>query len=413
MEIFKTILGIIGALFVFGIIILVHEFGHFIMAKLNGVKVNEFAIGMGPRLLKFGKKETVYTLRLIPMGGFCAMEGEDEEAPTPRAMGGNGPGAEKEAIPPIESIPHPSGEEQPAAEMKQLEPVPLAPTTDSSRSFAAKKVWRRILIVVAGAAMNLVLGFVLLLVYYGALMEPDGSGQVRFSSTIVAELPETAQSYQTGLRPGDEILKINGKQTVTDSDVAMTMQSDEDGVMDILVRRQVDGQSKKVLLEDVAFELRPTENGKNVLIYDLKVKGIPRTVWTTITQSAKMEYSVATMIWRSLGDLLTGKYGLNDLSGPVGTVDIIGDAVQQANTLEGLRTLVMLVVLITVNVGIFNLLPLPALDGGRLLFLLFEGIFRRPIPAKYEGMVHFVGIILLLLLMVVVTFSDIWKIVAG
>lgn len=413
MEILKTILGIIGALFVFGIIILVHEFGHFIMAKLNGVKVNEFAIGMGPRLLKFGKKETVYTLRLIPMGGFCAMEGEDEEAPTPRAMGGNGPGAEKEAIPPIESIPHPSGEEQPATVVDATaQTVQAVPTTDSSRSFAAKKVWRRILIVVAGATMNLVLGFVLLLVYYGALMEPDGSGQV-FSSTIIAELPETAKSYQTGLRPGDEILKINGKQTVTDSDVAMTMQSDEDGVMDILVRRQVDGQSKKVLLEDVAFELRPTESGKNVLIYDFKVKGIPRTVWTTITQSAKMEYSVATMIWRSLGDLLTGKYGLNDLSGPVGTVDIIGDAVQQANTLEGLRTLVMLVVLITVNVGIFNLLPLPALDGGRLLFLIFEGIFRRPIPAKYEGMVHFVGIILLLLLMVVVTFSDIWKIVAG
>ncbi len=414
MEILKTILGIIGALFVFGIIILVHEFGHFIMAKLNGVKVNEFAIGMGPRLLKFGKKETVYTLRLIPMGGFCAMEGEDEEAPTPRAMGGNGPSAEKEAIPPIESIPHPSGEEQPATVVEATaQTVQAVPTTDSSRSFAAKKVWRRILIVVAGATMNLVLGFVLLLVYYGALMEPDASGQVRFSSTIIAELPETAKSYQTGLRPGDEILKINGKQTVTDSDVAMTMQSDEDGVMDILVRRQVDGQSKKVLLEDVAFELRPTESGKNVLIYDFKVKGIPRTVWTTITQSAKMEYSVATMIWRSLGDLLTGKYGLNDLSGPVGTVDIIGDAVQQANTLEGLRTLVMLVVLITVNVGIFNLLPLPALDGGRLLFLIFEGIFRRPIPAKYEGMVHFVGIILLLLLMVVVTFSDIWKIVAG
>lgn len=126
-----------------------------------------------------------------------------------------------------------------------------------------------------------------------------------------------------------------------------------------------------------------------------------------------MEYSVATMIWRSLGDLITGKYGINDLSGPVGTMDIIGDAVAGANTSEGMMTLIMLVVMITVNVGIFNLLPLPALDGGRLIFLLFEGIFRRPVPAKYEGMVHFIGLMLLLLLMVVVTFSDIWKIVAG
>ena len=109
----------------------------------------------------------------------------------------------------------------------------------------------------------------------------------------------------------------------------------------------------------------------------------------------------------------SGKYGINDLSGPVGTMDIIGDAVAGANTSEGMMTLIMLVVMITVNVGIFNLLPLPALDGGRLIFLLFEGIFRRPVPAKYEGMVHFIGLMLLLLLMVVVTFSDIWKIVAG
>lgn len=155
------------------------------------------------------------------------------------------------------------------------------------------------------------------------------------------------------------------------------------------------------------------ENGKNRLIYDFKVLGIEKTVWSTLVQAGKMEYSVATMIWRSLGDLITGKYGINDLSGPVGTMDIIGDAVAGANTSEGMMTLIMLVVMITVNVGIFNLLPLPALDGGRLIFLLFEGIFRRPVPAKYEGMVHFIGLMLLLLLMVVVTFSDIWKIVAG
>ena len=389
------IFKILAAIFVFGIIILVHELGHFLMCKLMGVRVNEFAIGMGPKLLSFGKKETAYTLRLFPIGGFCAMEGEDEGAPTPSAIGGNADRAEDDGGEPA----LPDEEEVPA------EPDP--------RAFPNKKVWRRILIVVAGAAMNLVLGYVLLVAYYGIFTVPDASGKARFSSTIIASLPETAVSYQTGLRPGDEIVKIDGKHTVTDSDIVMIMQSDEDGIMDMTVRRAVDGKKKTVLLKGVQFQLEVGENGKNRLIYDFKVLGIEKTVWSTLVQAGKMEYSVATMIWRSLGDLITGKYGINDLSGPVGTMDIIGDAVAGANTSEGMMTLIMLVVRITVNVGIFNLLPLPALDGGRLIFLLFEGIFRRPVPAKYEGMVHFIGLMLLLLLMVVVTFSDIWKIVAG
>ncbi len=395
MGVLMMIFKILAAIFVFGIIILVHELGHFLMCKLMGVRVNEFAIGMGPKLLSFGKKETAYTLRLFPIGGFCAMEGEDEGAPTPSAIGGNADRAEDDGGEPA----LPDEEEAPA------EPDP--------RAFPNKKVWRRILIVVAGAAMNLVLGYVLLVAYYGIFTMPDASGKARFSSTIIASLPETAVSYQTGLRPGDEIVKIDGKRTVTDSDIVMIMQSDEDGIMDMTVRRAVDGKKKTVLLKGVQFQLEVGENGKNRLIYDFKVLGIEKTVWSTLVQAGKMEYSVATMIWRSLGDLITGKYGINDLSGPVGTMDIIGDAVAGANTSEGMMTLIMLVVMITVNVGIFNLLPLPALDGGRLIFLLFEGIFRRPVPAKYEGMVHFIGLMLLLLLMVVVTFSDIWKIVAG
>ena len=395
MGVLMMIFKILAAIFVFGIIILVHELGHFLMCKLMGVRVNEFAIGMGPKLLSFGKKETAYTLRLFPIGGFCAMEGEDEGAPTPSAIGGNADRAEDDGGEPA----LPDEEEVPA------EPDP--------RAFPNKKGWRRILIVVAGAAMNLVLGYVLLVAYYGIFTVPDASGKARFSSTIIASLPETAVSYQTGLRPGDEIVKIDGKRTVTDSDIVMIMQSDEDGIMDMTVRRAVDGKKKTVLLKGVQFQLEVGENGKNRLIYDFKVLGIEKTVWSTLVQAGKMEYSVATMIWRSLGDLITGKYGINDLSGPVGTMDIIGDAVAGANTSEGMMTLIMLVVMITVNVGIFNLLPLPALDGGRLIFLLFEGIFRRPVPAKYEGMVHFIGLMLLLLLMVVVTFSDIWKIVAG
>lgn len=391
-----TILEILAAILIFGIIILVHELGHFLMCKWMGVRVNEFAIGMGPKLLSFGKKETKYTLRLLPIGGFCAMEGEDEDAPTPRALGGNGgETAAEEAA------------EEPAAGEEGEPELPAAP---DPRAFPNKKVWRRILIVVAGAVMNLLLGFVLLVAYFGIFTVPDASGSARFSSTIVAAFFDDAISNgEGGLKVGDQILKINGKSTVTDTDVAMLMQSDEDGIMDILVKR--DGE--KVLLEDVTFKLQPSESdpSRNVLIYDFKVLGIEKTPWTTLVQAAKTEYSVATMIWRSLGDIVTGKYGLNDLSGPVGTVDFIGDAVGQANTAEGMKTLLMLVTMITVNVGIFNLLPLPALDGGRLMFLIFEGIFRRPVPAKYEGMVHFIGLILLMLLMVAVTFTDIRRLI--
>lgn len=401
MEILMTIGKILAALLVFGIIILVHEFGHFIVAKLTGVKVNEFAMGMGPKLLQFGKKETVYTLRLFPIGGFCAMEGEDPETEMPRALGGSGK----------------AGTDGDPAEVEELPAEQTAPALNP-RSFAAKKVWQRILITVAGAAMNLLLGFVLLLGYYGFCVAPQSSGEVLFSTTTIAQLPETARSYQTGLRPGDEIIRINGRRVVTaDFDMMMALQSDEDGVFDMVVRRTVDGERKKVELKDVAFELKTTEDGTRYLQYDFVLLGQERTFLNTLTHSLKNEYSLGLVIWRSLGDIITGKYGLNDLSGPVGTVDVIGDAVEQAVTdvdrMAGIRSLLLLVTMITVNVGIFNLLPLPALDGGRLIFLIFEGITRRRVPAKYEGMVHFIGLILLMLLMLLVTFGDISRLFGG
>ena len=379
-AILMTILKILAALVIFGIIIMIHEFGHFIVAKWMKVRVNEFAIGMGPKLCSWGKGETTYSLRLLPLGGFCAMEGEDEDAPTPSYMGGN---ADREQTSLSES---------------------------SNGSFAEKPVWRRVLIVVAGAVMNLVLGFLVLLVAIGICTPPELDGRVYFSSLTVAQLSEEASSYKTGLRVGDTLLKLDGETVVTDMDVSMIMQSDADGVFDITVRR--DG--KKMLLEDVAFPLvTDKESGARYLEYEFYVQPIERTVWTTITQTAKSEYSMAVMVWRSLGDLLTGTYGLNDLSGPVGTVDIIGDAVSQAVTLEGVYMLLQMVALITINVGVFNLLPLPALDGGRLLFLIFEGITRKKVPPKFEGIVHFVGLILLFLLMIVVTFGDIRRMITG
>ena len=384
-----TIVRILLALLALTILVTIHEFGHFIVAKLTGVKVNEFAIGMGPRLLTWGKGETQYSLRALPIGGFCAMEGEDEGAPTPSALGGN---ADRETN--------------------------ISDETDDSRSFAKKKVWQRILIVVAGAVMNLLLGFVLLLVYNGLLQEPHSRyGKVLFATTTISSLSEESPAYASGLRAGDTIVEVNGRRTLMTTDLSMEMQNDADGVLQMVVRREVDGKSQNVTLDAVTFNVvKDEETGQQYLKQDFYVLGVERTFWNTITYSAKQEISVATMIWRTLVDLVQGDYGINDLSGPVGTVDVladvVGDTVSGENSLAAWQNLVFIMIVITINLGVFNLLPLPALDGGRLVFLIWEGITRKPVPQKYEAVVHFVGILLLLLLMVVVTYSDITKLFA-
>ncbi len=379
-----TVLRILAALLLLNVLVLIHEFGHFIVAKWMNVKVNEFAIGMGPKLLSWGKGETVYSLRALPIGGFCAMEGEDEGAPTPSAFGGN---ADREET--VSAV--------------------------DVRSFALKKVWQRVLIVLAGAFMNLLLGFILLLVYNGLLQEPHPQyGKVLFATTTIAELQEDTSAYQSGLRAGDTIAEVNGRRILMHTDLFTEMQSDSDGVLQMVVRREVDGKTKKVPLDAVKFDLiKDQESGQQYLKYDFVLIGVPRTFWNIITYSAKQEVSVATVVWRTLVDLVQGDYGMNDLSGPVGTVDVIadvvGDTVGSANPLIAWQNLVFLMILITVNLGVFNLLPLPALDGGRLVFLVWEGITRKPLPQKYEALVHFIGIVLLLLLMVFVTYSDITK----
>ena len=361
---------------------MIHEFGHFIAAKLCGVKVNEFAIGMGPKLVSWGKGETKYSIRLLPIGGFCAMEGEDEGAPTPTALGGN---ADREE----ENVP-------------------------DERSFGRKKVWQRILIVLAGPVMNLLLGFVLLLVQYGALQDVHPTyGEVLFPTTIIARLEQDSPAYESGLRVGDTIVEINGRRILMDTDLSMEMQNDADGVLRMVVRRTGDNKVEKVTLDAVRFTLEKDEaTGQQYIKYDFSLLGVPRNFWNTISHSAKQEVSIATIVWRTLIDLAQGDYGLNDLSGPVGTVDVIADAVGNVatgNSLAGWRSMVLLMVLITVNLGVFNLLPLPALDGGRLLFLVWEGITNKPLPQKYEAWVHFAGIVLLMLLMLIITYNDITK----
>lgn len=402
------VLKILAAILIFGIIIFVHELGHFIMAKLMGVKVNEFAMGMGPKLLQFGKKETRYTLRLLPVGGFCAMEGEDE------AGAGSVSLSTKEK---------PAAEAETAAEEETTgDPAEIPAAKAESRAFCDKKVWRRVLIVIAGATMNLILGFVLLLFYYGVCTMPNSQGDKLYATMTIAQLKEDATSYQSGLRPGDEILKIDGKTVFSDLDLTAILQSgrSENGKarFEMLVRRKIDGKEQKVTLPEVTFDVKTDEKtNRTALIYDFVLLGVKQNIGNTVVQAVKSECSVAIMVWRSLGDILTGNFNRNDLAGPVGTVDVIGDVVQDAVQQEhwqvGVGNLLFMISLITVNVGVFNLLPVPALDGGRLVFLIIEGVTRRKVPAKYEGWIHAIGLILLLILMAFVTFGDIGRLLRG
>lgn len=333
---------ILITILIFAVIIFIHECGHFAAAKLCKVRVNEFALGMGPTLFHFGKGETRYALRLFPIGGFVSMEGED---------GGSG----------------------------------------DPRAFCNQKVWKRILIVCAGAFMNLVLGFIVVL-----LMTIPSD---RLPSMTVAQFYENASTEATGLQAGDEILRVNGRSIWVDSDLIYTLSTDEDGVVDMVVRR--DGE--KVELSDVAFT---TQDG--TLVIDFTVQGVPANLPNVLSYSFRKTASIGRLVWIAVGQLITGQSSINELSGPIGTAQAIGQAVS-----AGLSTVMYLFAFITINVGIFNILPLPALDGGRLIFLLFELITRRRIKPEHEAYVHFAGFVLLILLIIFVSYHDIVNLIRG
>lgn len=327
-------------------VIIIHEFGHFLLAKMNGIRVNEFAVGFGPRLLHKKIGETEYAWRLIPFGGFCAMEGEDQESDDPRAFGN-------------------------------------------------QAAWRRLLVVLAGACFNLLLGFLLAV----CIVLP----QERFATTQVAQFEEDAVSATTGLMEGDAILSANGRKVFTVYDLSYLMSTDEDGHMDFVVDRG----GEEVTLDDVQFALTEVD-GRRVIALDFRVYGENRSFGSVIKNSFLTTLSYGRVVYMSFLDLLSGRFGLNDMSGPVGITAAIGDAAR-----ESLKSVLSIACLITINLGIFNLFPLPALDGGRALFLLLEMIRRKPVPAKYEGWIHAAGFVFLLGLLVLISFKDIVRLVTG
>lgn len=349
---------IIISIIIFGILIAIHEFGHFTAAKLCGVKVEEFAIGMGPALFKKQKGETVYALRILPIGGFCAMAGEDEESDDPRA-------------------------------------------------FTNQGFWKKFVILCAGSFMNLVLGIVLILIMYAG-------AQAFVTPTIDHFMDGCPYEGTEAMQAGDTFYSIDGQRIYLVSDVSSFLMRG-DGVYDIVMLR--DGE--KVELKDFALTTKTyaeyaNEGPKYGFVFG----------YTEATFGTKLEYTWNTTLefsrlaWLGLGDLINGKVGLKDMSGPVGIVDMMNEVGQQAESAKAAAdNLLYISAFIAVNLAIMNMLPIPALDGGRVFLMIvtviIEAVSRKKLDPKYEGYIHLGGMVLLLGLMALVMYNDIAKLITG
>jgi len=369
---------IVLAILAFGFIIAIHELGHYISARLLGVKVNEFAIGMGPKLLKWQGEETLYTLRAIPFGGFCTMEGEHEE-----------------------------GEE----------PDP--------RSFLSQKRWRRIVILASGSAANFVAALIIVLVLT--------AGAEGFRGTTISYIDGFPTEGTYGLMEGDRVISINGERLYYGSDFFLFMQmstlnrnyttSVEDGreirhnQIDFVIER--DGQI--LTMNNFPMTLREVEvNGETVLRYGINIQFevLEATIVEKLRASFYQIFNYVRMIRLSLVMLFSGSASLGDISGPVGIVSAMNTVGQQAPSVGiAILDIISFAAFIGVNVAVINLLPIPAMDGGRILFIFItwaiEKITRKNLDPKYEGYINTGAFFMLIGLMVVILYNDVMRIVGS
>lgn len=343
------VLNILVALLVFGLLIFVHELGHFLAARWAGITIYEFSLGMGPPILKWKRRGTQYALRLFPIGGYVKMAGEDE-------------------------------------------------ISEDENAFNKKPWHKRFIVLAAGAIMNLVLGLVLMTVYVG-------TNPIGVPTTRIVLLDESDISRQAGMQAGDELVRIDGYRVRTELDLQFSLMRSKGETVDIDVLR--DG--KIVKLGGIKYPRESLGDGVSAIKIDFKILAVKKKPLNVLSYSFKNTASVVKVVWFSLIDLVTGRAGFNQISGPVGTTQAIGDAAGEAVKNLDLTPLLFITLLITINLGVFNLLPLPALDGGRLLFLLIEGVRRKPLDPEKEGIVHFIGFALLILLLIAVTFNDIMR----
>ena len=365
------IITILAALLVFSAVIAIHEFGHFTVAKLCGIQVNEFSIGMGPVLWKKNHKGTQYSLRALPVGGFVALEGEE----SPESQ-------QAEAVHTVQ--------EQPAPETEaSVQPTGI-PLNEAP-------VWQRVLVMVAGAFMNFVLGFVVLVILVAA---QEGA----ITSKTIYSIENDALCGQTGLQAGDEIVAVNGRRCFVANDILYELVRTEAYRADFTVKR--DGQ--KVELPDVQFDTWQDEDGETHMTLGFSVYGIEKTPLNVLKEAWNSTLYYGRIVFTSLADLLRGRESINNLSGPVGIVSAIGQAASY-----GWQDLLELLALITVNLGILNLLPFPALDGGKVVFLVIEGVTGHAVPEKLQSVLTLATFGLLFGLMIFATYNDILRLITG
>lgn len=343
------ILYVLLAILIFGFLIFIHEGGHFFFARLFKVTVREFAIGMGPKIFtkKSEKSGIAYSLRLLPIGGFVSMEGEDEESDDPNA-------------------------------------------------FNKKPVWQRIIIVVAGALTNIIVGILVMSIL---VFNSD-----YLLSTQIGEVTEGSVSHEAGLQVNDIIVEVDGVNVHIGDELSYQIMRRGIKPVDLTVMRN----GEKVVIEDVQYSIEHIE-GADFAMMDFKVYGIfpeDYNLPVLLKHSFYRSTYTVTMIWESLVDLVTGRYGMEAVSGPVGVTEALTDAID-TDVKTGSNSFIYLAVVISMNLGVMNLLPLPALDGGRLIFLIIEGIRRKPVKPEVEGYVHFAGIVVLMLFMVFICVKDV------
>jgi len=351
---------IVFAILLFSLLIFVHELGHFVAAKLSGVQVNEFAVFMGPAIVKWQKGETVYSIRCIPIGGYCAMEGEDEASDNPRA-------------------------------------------------FHSVAWWKRIIILVAGSFMNFVAGLLIMLIVYAPAKE------------FVVPVIDSFESFSTvsgadGLQVGDEILEVDGEKIILQSDFSMILSLNPGDVHDLVVARN----GQKVYLND--FEMikheTTTDRGETEMLYGINFSYEDANLANKIAYSWKSCLNTVRTVRLSLQMMFTGKAGLKDMTGPVGIVQIMSDTAKASKTAgDAILNMLYFGGFLAVNLAVMNMLPFPALDGGRVFALLvttgIESITKKKINPKIEGYIHGTGMILLLGLMALIMFKDIFTIFKG
>lgn len=354
-------MSIIFAILIFSFLIFVHELGHFIAAKRSGVQVNEFAMFMGPAIWKKQKGETLYSIRCIPIGGYCAMEGEDQD-------------------------------------------------TENPRSFQKAAWWKRLIILVAGSAMNLIAGFLIVVFVNSFMLMPVPQVDSLRTGSSLAE--------EGGLRAGDTILQMDGYAIEYTSDFDKVLSKDKnDKVFDVLVVR--DG--KELLLQNVTFEPREfpeNEEGQAGIFYGITWQTRKLSFGEVIEYSWKDCVSFVEMVWLSLGMLLSGEASVKDMTGPVGIVGMMSEmASASASWWGAVLNMLYFGGFIAINLGVMNMLPIPALDGGRVLALLvttaIQKITKKPVNPKIEGYIHAGGMILLLIFMGLIMFKDIFTIFKG